>query len=247
MRILCHNCYWFQGHPFETDAPGDPDPDVLSRLAGLYVESAADVILLQEVQSQSAFDQIRHALGMDGHYTPGRELPQYGGAAFWREGRLVDDSLSADAPVQRMWQIVEAGTADETVTVANLHLLAGRQVGADEARRRRPIEAASAVDRDVPPDAIMGDFNEPSDEAVGELLAGRGYSYAAELPGGDPSPTGVRGGRGDLAWISKGLLGRFTAHRVLPQVAFGAEPIGKETLSDHMPHWVDLDTGGDRS
>ena len=249
MKILCHNCYWLQGHPFETDRPGAPVAEIASALVELYRRAGAGLLCLQEVQDEAAFGFLRDALAMEGAFTPGGGFVQYGGASFWSEGsarggRPVADSVSAGADVQRMWQLVEVASGETPVVVAHLHLPSARQLGPGGAAAARVSELAAGIDLRTPePDVVLGDFNEQPGGPVGELLAGRGYLDAAVLADLPARPTGVRGGRGDQIWIRKDLRGELVEYALVDREHFAAEAAGKEYLSDHLPLWVTLDAG----
>ena len=243
MKILSHNWYWAQGHPFDTDLPGEPREEILLALAKMYRRAEADLLCLQEVQDEAAFRRVADALCMQGCFTPGGELTQYGGATLWRGGggELVHDSAGSGPPPQRMWQLVRTPPG---LVVANVHLPSSRQLGAERAAAARIAELETMLGAADAPDVVLGDFNEQPGGPVGDLLSGRGYLDAAVLSGRSVAPSSVGGGRGDQIWLRGGLGAALVEYAVSGPEDMATQVAGKEYLSDHFGLWVVLDTEG---
>ena len=243
LRIAGSNCFWFQGRPFAPDRPGDPEPGILSRLAAVYRRLEPDLLCVQEVQSESAFQALSGAVGMPGSWCPGAELDQYGAAVLWRPGsawRLAADSRSADAAPQRAWQIAELPAAGgEPLRVANVHLPSSRQLSEEAAARRRVEEMSAVLARG--PDVVLGDFNEQPVGPLGDFLTGRGYFDAAVLAGKSDLGTTPKNRRGDQIWLAGGRAEGLAGYGVASGAEMAAGLPGKEHLSDHFPLWIDME------
>jgi len=240
MKIVSHNVFWFQGAPFRPPQPGPPEAAILSALLTMYREMAPDLLCLQEIQSEEAFEQVAGALGMSGAYRRGHGLPQYGGAVLWKGGRLALDSRAAAQPVERAWQIAGAPLADRgTLRVANVHLPSGRYLGAEAAARRRCEEMAGVLDCGEP-HVVLGDFNENPGGGVSEVLRDRGYADAAEIAGETAALTTGGGSRLDQAWVANAMQSRLAGYGVVAEGAMRTNLPGKSHLSDHFPVWVEI-------
>jgi len=273
MQILSHNCYWFQGHPFDTDAPGAPHEEIFPALVALYRRIGADLVCLQEVQDEATSRRLAGELGMDGRFTPGGELLQYGGAVLWREGgeaatrrvQVVGAAEPHDGPAPGAILkgaggelVCDSGGADPPpqrmwqlirsasgLVVANVHLPSSRQLGRERAAAARVAEMESVLGADTSPDVVLGDFNEQPGGPVGRLLSSRGYLDAAVLHDCAARPTALGGGRGDQIWIREGLRGSLVEYTVPGAETLATGIAGKESLSDHLPLWVILDVEGE--
>jgi hypothetical protein len=104
LRIVSHNVFWFQGHPFAPDTPPAADARILASLTGIYGGLKPDLLCLQEIQDASASTLAGEALGLEGVYSAGCRLPQYGAATYWKAGRLLADSSNAAVPPHLVWQ-----------------------------------------------------------------------------------------------------------------------------------------------
>lgn len=244
MRLLSHNVFWAQGSPFPTDQPGQPDPFIVGALVGQYRTLAPDILCLQEVQSEAAYQVWRRALDMEGTYCPGLVQRHYGVAAFWKHGRLLFDARSGGEPVQRAWQVIEVlfGNGD-SLSVGNIHLPSGRQVGQERARELRVNEVQHILDGSDPPHVLAGDFNEGPGGPLTDYLIGQGYVDSALLTapqGTSPAPTALGGGRGDYIWVCGHLKDCVAQCGTLSRAVLALCAEGKTSLSDHMPLWADL-------
>jgi len=239
--ILSHNAFWFQGVPFATDVPREPDAAVLNRLCAIYRQVHADVICLQEIQSQDAFEMVATQLGMPGCYCPGTTLPQYGGAVFWRpgQGSRVQDARTASLATQRMWQIVDIHNGNGRLRVGNIHLPSSRQLGPDAAQAQRIAELRDAITIcEERPDVIAGDLNEQPAGPVNAFLRSHAYRDAAVLAKRADAPTTLGANRGDYIWISKKIESRVSRYTVLSRQALACTTCDKEYVSDHFPLWI---------
>jgi endonuclease/exonuclease/phosphatase family metal-dependent hydrolase len=241
LKIVTHNALWFQGAPFPTDEPGPAVPEVLAALAAAYRRLRPDVLAIQEVQDEATFRCLGEAVGLPGRYCPGGELPAYGGAIFHGGGRHVADGRSSRPVPQRMWQAVQVPfTEGRGLMVCSVHLPSSRQLGPGAAQRRLN-ELRAALGHLRPPAVVLGDFNEPPGGAVGSLLARSGYLDAAVIAGRADVPTALGGGRGDQAWVHRGLRAALQGYGVMDRRELAAAPAGRECLSDHFPVWIELE------
>lgn len=246
LTVLTHNVFWFQGAPFPSDRPGEPIPGVMESLAGIYRALAADVLCLQEIQDRGSFRALRRSLGLDGGFTPGGALRQYGGAALWERASLVRDSGSCQSPPQRMWQMVVASAGEAApIRVCNIHLPSSRQLG-KAAGEQRLRELAEAIESGRRPAIVAGDFNELPGGSASDYMADQGYVDAAVLAGQAFRPTGLGGRRGDYIWLDEPLSAGLVDYGVLAAESMRAGAGGEQYLSDHFPLWVTLEVGRPR-
>lgn len=243
LRILSHNAFWFEGAPFESDNPGDPNGDIVAALAGIYRKIEPDFICLQEIQSQKAFETLSVKMGLSGSYCQGGTYPQYGGAVLWQNvAPPVRDSAGLGAAAQRMWQIFEVKLSrGRNIHVCNIHLSSGRQLGREMGARQRLTELAEVVQHKRPPDIIIGDFNEMPGGPVNEYMKEKKYMDAAVLTQQESVPTNLGGGRGDYIWVRADLRGSVVEYAVLPRAECCYSRGEIEYVSDHLPLWVTLD------
>jgi endonuclease/exonuclease/phosphatase family metal-dependent hydrolase len=238
LRILCHNVFWFQGAPFEPEMPGKPQGRVFEALVELYKGLNADVICLQEIQSETVFGDLKIALGMDGEYCRGGVLKQYGGTMMWKTGCRVTPYDWSNDPPQRMWQqarVPETGV----LRVCNVHLPSNRQLGRERSKLRRIEELRSATQ--VGPQVFLGDFNEPPGGPVSDFMGSLGYMDAAEMTGRSKDPTSLNGNRGDQIWVSRFARDRMVGYGVLSARGLETSVVGKTHLSDHLPLWIEME------
>ena len=240
--LLCHNVFWFQGVPFETDTPPAPDTDILGRLCSLYRERACDALLLQEIQGMEAFQAVSGCMGMPGGFCPGNIHPQYGGCSLFKAGARgipVPEVGNWDAfgsSPQRMWQAFEWQSGPVPLLICNLHLPSNRQLGAERGAAQRVSDLLDVIGRcRREPDILAGDFNERPGGSVGNYLEERGYVDAAVLAGKSAVPTNLGGGRGDYIWIHKTVRNRLLDYDVVGKERLAVSLAGKQYLSDHLP------------
>ena len=137
--------------------------------------------------------------------------------------------------MQRFRQVVRLQHGGATISIANVHLPSGRQVGPERAAELRVAELRDMVDTLGAPDVITGDLNERPGGLVGDLLAGLGYRDAAVLAGQAHVSTNFGDGRGDYVWLHERVAERFVEYRVVPAEALATNAPGKSHLSDHLP------------
>jgi endonuclease/exonuclease/phosphatase family metal-dependent hydrolase len=234
-KVFCHNLYWCQGHPFKSDQPGDPVPDVVDGLAAMYAAAEADVICLQEVHRPELAAAFASRLGMHVAHCPVGAHPQYGGAVLWRgDGRIVADSRGRC--IERVWQILDVAG----ITIANVHLPSNRQLGNDggPAARLADLQGLFAA-HDTPLDVVCGDFNEKfPDSPVSRHFDSLGYRDAAIHSGLADRTSHVNGGRGDWLRVFSSLVPRLHAYGVA--TADDLRLTDGRHLSDHLPIWLTL-------
>lgn len=244
LTILSHNVFWFQGVPFATDQPPAPNKEVLKRLCAIYQEADADVICLQEIQSQEAFEAVSQQLGMQGCYCPGLALPQYGGALFWRgeRGRALQNSHSCAVESQRMWQTAEMTGGHAGIKIGNVHLPSSRQLGEEGAAVQRVAEIEALLSSfEGGLDIIAGDFNEQPGGSVGRCLARHGYVDTAVLLNRADAPANLAGGRGDYVWVKREMSERVRMYDIVNKQDFSCNIPDKSYLSDHLPLWITME------
>lgn len=240
MRILSHNVYWFQGVPFDTDQPGPPNSTIVERLAKMYADLKADVLCVQELQSQAAFEALSNAVRMAGVYLPGGILTQYGGGLLYRTGTRAADSSSASDPAQRVWQVVDVPFGGDAVRVANVHLPSARQLGAEAAKEKRVAEIQEVLEHR--PDVVGGDWNEAPGGPLTERMRAAGYVDAAVEFGQNDVPSGLGGKRGDQIWVLESRAGHLEGYGSLSAEDLQVSDLNsKHHLSDHLPIWIDLE------
>lgn len=243
LRILSHNVYWFQGHPFPDSRPGAPNPAIVTALARLYAELGPDAVCCQEIQDDAAFAAAATALGLEGCYCPGGRRPHYGGAVFWRRGRYLADWRDAPTKPQRVWQVFEVPLrAGIAMPLAAVHLTSARHMSEEEASCTRVADLTCLLEVESKPAVIAGDFNEPPSGSTSAFLAHHGYLDVAALVDDAPASTGVNKARSDQIWLQEGCLAAFRGFTAVPWERLTCDVPGKTALSDHLPLYLDLDT-----
>ncbi len=245
IKILTHNVYWFQGHPFSGDQPGQENPVILQRLCALYAQTEADLLCFQEIQSENVADKAFQATGMHGIYSPGNRYPHYGGLIAARSGYTLENRMvKAPSLRERSRMVATLSGFGGTLEIANLHLTSGRQSG--------PAQAGSARAREIEEflflhgnsaDVLVGDFNENRDGGtVSRLLEANGFVDAAVVSGQEATPASVKSNaRTDMIWLHQRRQKHLTGYGVIQGELIVEDLPGKTFLSDHRPVWVTLD------
>ena len=240
--LLCHNVFWFQGSSFESDQPPEAKADILESVCLLYESLRPDVICLQEIQTRQVFDLLSLRLDMEGIWSPGQNLPQYGGAVLWKPGigRLHQTSLSSPSKAQRVWQIVDVELPHISLRIANAHLPSSRQLGSERSAIQRTEEMKEILQRapEQKPDIIAGDFNEWPGSAVSLILHKEAYQDLAALTGQGSAPTNLGTQRGDYIWAGARLTKKTPKYGVIPKAAIAIQGKKDEYLSDHLLIWA---------
>ena len=242
--ILSHNVFWFQGSPFPTDRPPEPDLKILKQLCEIYRGINPSVICLQEIQDQKTFEVVSEHLGMPGCYCQGKELPQYGGAVFWHpdRGRQIHSSQESTAMAQRMWQIVEVDGTDRCLRICNIHLPSERQLVPEQAVVQRMAELQESIRScETKPDIIAGDFNEQPNGPASKYLERHGYVDSAVLSDCADVPTNIGKRRGDYIWVKKQMTAHFLSYGIAEKEDIVYRTAAKQYLSDHLPLWMALE------
>jgi endonuclease/exonuclease/phosphatase (EEP) superfamily protein YafD len=246
-RILSHNVYWFQGHPFKGDQPPGPNIDVIAALASLYQSLAPNLLCLQEIQSLQTASLLSDRLHIPAFYTPGRQLPQYGGASLSANAQIVGDSTSSTPAPQRIWQTLKIPFADTHLTIANIHLPSARQLPGAQAAAQRIIELQSILTLHPDTHILLGDFNESAfggvPGPVSDFLTSQGFLDAAvTVPSADlpTNVTGVKNRRGDQIWLKNTLAPALVGYGVVTEPDMRTTLPDITHLSDHFPLWIDL-------
>lgn len=241
MKIVSHNAFWFQGHPFATDQPTGENPEIFAKLCALYQNIDADILCIQEVQNEDVAEKTRRTLEMNAIYAPGNIHRSYGAMIASRTDYSIAevDAGNSDSLLERSLVVAEIAG----LTIANIHLTSGRQSlegNAGDARCREIEGFLSACGERT--DVILGDFNECGGNAVSRKLEAAGFRDAALVSGRAGIPTVEWGDyRFDAIWIKERLVVNLRGYGVIRE-GFAADGVPEKTLlSDHYPVWIDLD------
>ena len=244
IKLVSHNVYWFQGHPFQGDRPETADPRILKRLAALYLEQQADILCLQEIQSREVFNSIALAAKMKGAFAEGRVYGQYGGCVCTRHEFEPEPPADCEpGALERMALLCKVSAGQTALGIGNIHLTSGRQSGKDRAgaARLREMEgifhlAGGKID------ILCGDFNEHAGGGVSRFLEENGYTNAASLGGKREiaSLAGCTSG-GDQIWVRESMKDSVADYGVICDGFSISDVPGKKFLSDHLPVWIVVD------
>ncbi len=241
IRVVSHNVYWFQGHPFSGTNPGAVEPEVFQRLCHLYRSLEPTVLCLQEIQGAEVSTALAAQMQMETLYSPGGVYPQYGcllasklcPAAPFPKGPTLERSIvAAHIPLPK-----------GTLGIASIHLSSGRQTGPAAAKAARLQEMTEFLARhEAEIDIIAGDFNEAPNGGVGDLLRARGFVDASTIFGKEEVSTRAGGnGRKDLIWIKAERQNQVVDYGVAIEELAADDLPDKAFLSDHRPLWVTLE------
>ncbi len=242
LTILSHNIFWMQGFPFKSDKPPEPQPSILKELARFYEPIAPDVFCFQEIQSLSAFEFLKEAIGGHGFYFNEGAFAQYGGAVLVRNGLKVKKMPLTPLKPTRTVQVIQVSTV-QNLTVCNIHLPYPRQLRVEEAAEKRRDEIMAVLNLPRRPDIICGDFNEFEGQ-VATTLRENDFLDTAILGGKNELGTTRTQKRGDQMWIHSSLTNHFVAYHVASEAQMQTTIEGKELLSDHFPIWITLNMNG---
>lgn len=228
LRIASHNIYWGQGSRFKTDQPPAPRLEVLRGLTKIYRDYGADIVSLQEIQSDEAAQAMAAELEMNYLYQAGGDFPQYGGAVFsrWPLRRLP---LDAGKPARIIIPVEVAVEGKKAFRIVDVHLPSNRQLGPQKGAEKRLEDIGLAAGHG---DLIIGDFNQRETANHAALLQERGYSLVWSDQEYDAMAYSKGAGVIDQAWIRKEYRDRvqdFSYFRTprIPDSSDGG------TLSDH--------------
>ncbi|MCZ7646986.1 MAG: endonuclease/exonuclease/phosphatase family protein [Planctomycetota bacterium] len=244
LTLLTHNVFWFQGTGFKGADPCGPDLEALEALAAVHREAGADLICLQEVQSEQCFSRYARAVDRDGFYCAGYAYRPYGGAILFHEGHFVTQVAASPYTAERFWMKAElAGGAWDGLVVANVHLPSGRQSGAGAAAAARLAELRGMLASGPRPSIVCGDFNERPDGPAHALMEAEGYRDAALLAGIGAMGTGTfdAGKRIDYVWLDTERAQRLKSCEVLPRERLARDGAPGHYFSDHLPVRVRLE------
>lgn len=244
IKILTHNVYWFQGHPFTGDRPEQEHPIIFQRLCALYAQTGADLLCLQEIQSENVADKAFHATGMHGIYSPGNLYAHYGGMIAARSGYPLENrTVQAPSLRERSSLAATVSGFGATLEIANLHLTSGRQSGQGKAGLARAGEIGEFLSTyGNQTDVLVGDFNENRDGGtVSRLLEENGFVDTAVVSGQEATSASVKShARTDMIWVHQRIQKYLTGYGVLHE-EFAVDDLPDKTfLSDHRPVWITL-------
>jgi len=245
IKIATHNVYWFQGHPFSRDQPGEENRVVFARLCALYAQKEFDLLCLQEIQSREVADRFLQAMGMRGLYAPGNLYPHYGSLIAVRPGFTLEDrTIEAPSLRERSRMVATVSGPGITLRIANLHLTSGRQSGPAQAgtARARELEEFLSLHGETT-DLLVGDLNEDRGRGnVSPLLEAEGLVDAAVATGNDGISASVKSAsRTDMIWLRQRWQKHLTGYGVIQEEVAVDDLPGKTFLSDHRPVWVTLE------
>jgi len=243
IRFVSHNVFWFQGSSFATDEPPSPRGEIVEALCALYREMRADVLCLQEVQSEAAARRIADFLDMEWIFRPGGGHPQYGGAVFSR-WPMRELPLEGAFVVDRTLLRVEVRPREaRPYCLVNIHLPSHRQHGVEGGQKRR-LEELGRVVGEVKTDMLLGDFNERPGGPCSMLLreGGRYHDvaiacFAGEMPTNLSKPPGFRG---DQIWLSNSRNGDLAGYFCVSRKRLSLRHEPGTFLSDHLPIGCEL-------
>lgn len=244
LRIVSHNAFWYQGHPFYGDLPGEPEPGILARLVTVYRGLNPDLLCLQEIQSPEVAASIAAQLRMAHVFAKGDGYPQYGGAVLSRYPIRVGEDQADRPSIDRLLLQVVVEAPGYTLRISNVHLPSNRFRGPEGGAAKRRAEVPLTIEAaGHPVDIVLGDINEGAGGPCGHWLSEQSYSESAPLCGAHGEPSSLGGMRGDQIWLHSAIVPLLQAYIVVPKEAFLADVTGKEHLSDHLPVGVDLTCG----
>ena len=236
MKLLCHNAYWFQGHPSRWGAERVADvPEVLDALTMLYASEGCDVVCLQEVQRSELAGTLARDLAMPTcFHAPGGMRPDYGGAVLSRLRARCRDCARMDghSPHERTHLRASIEWQGELLEVAVIHLPSNRYAESPEAGTAARVDELKRILTESPrPNVIVGDMNCRPDSAPYRLVQDAGFADASA------GSHGV-----DYVWLDATCARRLTRFAVLDSGAFcRTTPEGAVwRLSDHAPLIIEL-------
>jgi len=243
VKIISHNVYWFQGHPFSESCPGAPNQEILRRLCTLYREKEAAILCLQEIQSEDVAMAVAAEMQMDVLYTPGAIHAQYGSMIATSLRSPFRLPNGAPTILERSLVAARVPLPSGTLGVTSIHLTSGRQTSPAEAKAARVREISEFLtSHGVETDILAGDFNEDPDGEVAGLLRARGFVDTASVFGKASIGASVSGTRRrDLIWVKAKWQSRLLDYGVVQEELAVSDLKGKSFLSDHRPVWITLE------
>lgn len=202
--------------------------EVWKGLAKVYLDYEADIVSLQEIQSEEAAKSMAEVLDMNYVYQPGGAYPQYGGAVFshWPMQQLPLEHVSPSRILVRVEVAVEGAKPFQLIDV---HLPSGRQLGGPAGAAKRLEEIGAAAGH---ADILAGDFNQSISAAHAPLLTKKGYSLLEAKPEDENGKFPYRKTIIDQAWIRSEYRDRVVDFSYFSPPLVEESKI-KESLSDH--------------
>lgn len=235
MKIICQNVYWFQGYPAEVNR------DIINAkayeaLLEIYRTIQADIILLQEIQSEIVAQKIATDLGMKYFYNAGQEINCYGGVVLYRPNLKVDQIANKfEEKFQRVYQIVSVPFQNKKISLCNVHLPSDAQLSPELAEQKRKVEMSLLVS--LKPDLICGDYNENegASRQLFDLLESQNYYDAILHNIQNNRATKIKDKRGDFIFVKSELKQSVDYFYTVDLKQYKIDKNEDIFLSDHFP------------
>jgi exonuclease III len=240
MKIICQNVYWFQGYPAEVNR------DVINLkaydgLLKIYQSIQADIILLQEIQSEKVAQKIALDLGMKYIYNAGEEIKWYGGVVLFHPNLNISQVFNTfEETFQRVYQIVSVSFQDKKINLCNVHLPSDAQLSPAMAEKKRKVEMSLLIG--LKPDLICGDFNENegSSRQLFDLLESNHYYDAILHNNQNNKATKIKDKRGDFIFVKNELKQLVDYFYTVDLKQYKMDKNEATFLSDHFPLVIGL-------
>ncbi len=233
--LLSQNVYWFQGHPSENDMQEPVHEQAYYANLGLFKTLNPDVMVLQEIQSDSVAKRLAQDLEMEYFYQEGVELKRYGGAFLFKNHLNCQIKKTENYPFQRLHQLILLGD----FLISNVHLPSTRQLTSQEACAKRLAEMAFVVSQK--PDLICGDFNETEKGQVYAFLTESGYTDTVlKNSYNNVATTTIKGRRGDFVFVKNERIHDLEDFRVIDLNDKKIYTPKEIFISDHFPTLIKI-------
>lgn len=240
IRLVSHNAFWFQDSSFALDAPPAPRADVLEQLCALYRKLRADVLCLQEVQSEITAQKIAGLLEMEYLFRAGGGHSQYGGAVFSRWPMQEMSFPGEFVPDRVLLRVQVRPETARPLRLVNVHLPSHRQLGVEAGRRQRLKELALVAGE---ADLLLGDFNEKPEGPCASFLRQCDYADVARVCSAGNTRNNLArppGFRGDHIWLSQKRTKELLGYFYVPRRRLALRGTAQTFLSDHLPIGCEL-------
>ena len=240
MRILSNNIYWLQGYPSPNNAPDPAEPSILKELTACYASLMPDVFCLQEIQNQETSQMIAASLNKSTAYSSGHMFSQYGGAILADNVSFIDSAVNSKDESDRLWLLAELTTGTQNIKILTVHLPSDLNRGPVNAIQKRQEEIAHILAHQSA-DILCGDFNQPQNEWLSNIMQAHGYIDAAVYTGNESDTYPKTNRRIDYMWVKKEHQDRIKSFSTVKPEEFKSNVPGRNIISDHMPIVLDID------
>ncbi|PCJ59258.1 MAG: hypothetical protein COA79_11200 [Planctomycetota bacterium] len=240
-KLLSQNVFWYQGVPFESDQPQNANQKILKYLSEIYLSENIDLYCFQEIQSQETVNSLKSLLSIEGVYTPGNQLRQYGGGVLSKN--IIESIESNDLNFDRLIQISNISFQETQLKISNLHLPSNRHLGVEGSKKKKINEMTALLLSHSDLDIICGDFNDYEGSEIYSFMSKNGYFDSADILNKKHLTTGIteKKKRGDFIWINSELKNNIVNYEVIPKEKLIPSGINKTFLSDHLPVIITLE------